>query len=108
MDPEIQVAKPPNSRDLFVQRVMALGPDFVLYSAALGEKKTVDSVFLQNLSDRDIGVLFAFIPQAHQVKLERLFPQNVNASKDVPVEQQLPGLAVNSDDDDDFFGSWGT
>jgi ankyrin repeat protein len=87
----------------FVQRVLALGPDFSFYGTALDEKKTVDSVFLQNLSDRDIGMLFAFTPQAHQLKLERLFPQNNNASKDVPVEKPLPGLAVNSDDDDDFF-----
>ena len=77
--------------------MLALGPGFSCCGAALDEKKTVDSAFLKNLSDRDIGMLFAFTPQAHQVKLERLFPQNVPAGK------PLPGLAVNSDDDDDFF-----
>jgi hypothetical protein len=86
-----------------VQRVLALGPDFSSYGKALGEKKTVDSVFLQSLSDRNIGILFAFVPQAHQAKLESLFPQNISASPEAPVKKPLPGLAVNSDDDEDFF-----
>jgi ankyrin repeat protein len=71
----------------FVQRVLALGPEFLRYGAALDEKKTVDCTFLQKLTDREIDILFAFIPQVHQVKLKSLLPQNVKAS-----------LAHNSDD----------
>lgn len=86
----------------FVQRVLALGPEFSRYGAALDEKKTVDSTFLQNLTDQEIEILFAFIPQAHQVRLESLFPQNTNAAlQDLPVEKPLPTLAYNSDDYDD-------
>jgi hypothetical protein len=59
----------------FVQRVLALGPEFLRYGAALGGKKTVDSTFLQNLADHEIEMLFAFIPQAHQVKLETFCPK---------------------------------
>ena len=76
-----------------MQRVLALGPDFSFYGKALGEQKTVDSVFLQSLSDRDIDILFAFVPQAHQAKLESLFPQNINALPEAPVRKPLPGLA---------------
>jgi hypothetical protein len=70
----------------FMQRVLALGPEFSFYGKALGEQKTVDSVFLQSLSDRDIGILFAFVPQAHQVKLESLFPQNAKALPEAPAK----------------------
>jgi ankyrin repeat protein len=78
----------------FVQRVLALGPEFTLYATALSEKKTVDSAFFQNLADQEIGILFAFIPQAHQAKLESLFSVKTNA---------LPSLAWNSADDDEIL-----
>jgi ankyrin repeat protein len=86
----------------FAQRVLDLGPDYSLYGAALNEKKTVDSPFLQNLTDREASMMFAFIPQAHQVKLERLFPQNANTTNDAPVEKAAETLAWNSDDEDEF------
>jgi hypothetical protein len=82
----------------FMKRVLDLGPDFSVYGEALGEKMTVDSAFLQNLSGRDVEMLFAFTPRAHQVLLELLLPQNASALQ--PVEMALPpGLAFNSDDE---------
>jgi ankyrin repeat protein len=85
-----------------VQRVLALGPEFKLYSAALDETQTVDSVFLHNLTEREIGILFTFIPQAHQMKLESLWSQNLKPSEIVHVDIAKPGLELNSDDDDEF------
>jgi hypothetical protein len=64
--------------------VLALGPDVSFYGAALGEKKTADSAFLRHLSDREIDNLFTFVPQAYQVTLERLSPQNATVSQNVP------------------------
>jgi hypothetical protein len=96
----------------FVECVFALGPEFSVYGTALHEKDMIDSTFLKNLTDREIEILFAFIPQAHQVRLESLLPQNANhpsqdvpvektASQNVPVGKPLPTLAYNSDDYDD-------
>jgi hypothetical protein len=87
----------------FVQRALALGPDFVLHGVALGEKKTVDSAFLLILTDREICILFAFTPKVHQAQLESLLPQRSNAPLDVHVENALPSLALNSDVDCDVL-----
>jgi hypothetical protein len=65
--------------DEFARHVISLGPDFFLYGAALGETNLADSAFLHNLTDQEAGILFAFMPQAHQIKLESLFSQNTNA-----------------------------
>ena len=92
--------------------VFALGPEFSAYGTALHEKNMIDSTFLTNLTEREIEILFAFIPQAHQVRLESLLPQNAHhpsqdvpvektASQYVPVEKPLPTLAYNSGDYDD-------
>jgi hypothetical protein len=71
----------------FIERVFSLGPDCSFYGEALDDKMTVDSAFLQNSSDWDVEILFAFAPRAHQVQLESLLPQNSNASQ--PAEKPL-------------------
>jgi ankyrin repeat protein len=79
-----------------VQRVRALGPEYLLYSTALDEKKTFDSAFLHNLTEREMGILFAFVPQTHQMKLEVLWSQDFNALENAPVERAVTTLELNS------------